>query len=405
MKFIQAIVAAVCIFPVLTESAMAEKKYDPGATDSTIKIGNIMPYSGPASSYGVMGKVEAAYFRKLNDEGGINGRKIDFISYDDAYSPPKAVEQARKLVESDEVLLIFSSTGTPSNAAIQKYMNAKRVPQLFVASYTEKWNDPKKFPWTMMGPGTTYYREGNIFAAYLVGERPQAKIAVLYQNDDAGKEALKGLKAGLKDNLAMLVAENSYEVSEPTIDSHVVTLRASGADTLMIFATNKFAAQAIRKVAEIGWKPTQFLPSVASSIGATLKPAGIENAQGIISATFLKDTSDSRWDEDPGMKRYREFMARYMPEGNLNDSVLSLGYLSAQVLEQVLKQAGDDLRRENIMRQAADLKEVQSDILLPGITISTSPDDFVPIKQMHLVRFEGTRWVLFDKIIKSESRD
>jgi branched-chain amino acid transport system substrate-binding protein len=392
--------AAVVSF---TADAFAQKKYDAGATDMEIKIGNIMPYSGPASAYSAIGKTEAAYFKKINDEGGINGRKIDFLSYDDGYSPPKAVEQARKLVESDEVLLIFSPMGTPSNSAIQKYMNARKVPQLFVASYTEKWNDPKNFPWTM-GLGTTYQNEGGIYATYILKEKPDAKIAVLYQNDDAGKELLKGLKDQLGSRAGMIAAESSYEVTEPTIDSHVVQLKASGADVLLSFATPKFAAQSIKKVGELGWNPLHFLLSVSSSVGATLKPAGFANAQNIISATYLKDAMDPRWEGDPGMKRYLEFLAKYMPEANKADSVLMLGYLSAQTLEQVLKQCGDDLTRENIMKQAADLKETSSDLLIPGIEMNTSPTDFAPLKDMQLMRFKGERWELFGGIIRGAAK-
>jgi branched-chain amino acid transport system substrate-binding protein len=379
--------------------AIAQKKYDPGATDTEIKIGNIMPYSGPASAYSAIGKTEAAYFKKINDEGGINGRKIEFLSYDDGYSPPKAVEQARKLVESDEVLLIFSPMGTPSNSAIQKYMNARKVPQLFVASYTERWNDPKNFPWTM-GLGTTYQNEGGIYATYILKEKPDAKIAVLYQNDDAGKELLKGLKDGLGSRAEMIVAESSYEVSEPTIDSHVVQLKASGADVLLSFATPKFAAQSIKKVAELGWSPLHFLLSVSSSVGATLKPAGFANAQNIISATYLKDGLDTQWDGDPGMKRYLEFLGNYMPEANRADSILALGYLSAQALVQVLKQCGDDLTRANIMKQAASLKGASSDLLIPGIDMNTGSQDFAPLKDMKLMRFKGEKWELFGDIIR-----
>jgi branched-chain amino acid transport system substrate-binding protein len=384
--------------------ALAQKKYDAGATDTEIKIGNIMPYSGPASAYSAIGRTEAAYFKKINDEGGINGRKIEFLSYDDGYSPPKAVEQARKLVESDEVLLIFSPMGTPSNSAIQKYMNARKVPQLFVASYAERWNDPKNFPWTM-GLGTTYQNEGGIYATYILKERPDARIAVLYQNDDAGKELLKGLKNQLGSRAEMIVAESSYEVTEPTIDSHVVQLKASGADVLLSFATPKFAAQSIKKVAELGWNPLHFLLSVSSSVGATLKPAGFANAQNIISATYLKDTLDTQWDGDPGMKRYLEFLGKYMPEANRADSVLALGYLSAQALVQVLKQCGDDLTRANIMKQAASLKGASSDLLIPGIDMNTDPQDFAPLTDMRLMRFNGEKWELFGDIIRGAARN
>jgi branched-chain amino acid transport system substrate-binding protein len=383
-----------------TDCAVAQKKYDLGATDAEIKVGNTAPYSGPASAYGVLGKVEAAYFKKINDEGGINGRQVTFISYDDAYSPPKTVEQARKLIESDEVLLIFSSSGTAANSAIAKYMNTKKVPQLFVASYSEKWNDPARYPWTM-GLGTSLENEGRLYAGYLLNERPDARIAVLFQNDDAGKEMLQGLKKGLGSRASMIIAEDSYEISEPTIDTHVVKLRDSNADTFFTFASPKFTAQSIRKAGEIGWRPLHFIFSVATSIGATIKPAGFDNAQGIISATYLKDPQDPQWTNDPGMKTFLGFLTKYMPNADRADSLLMNGYLSAQALAQVLKQCGDDLTRENVMRQAANLRDVASDVLLPGITINTGPRDFAPLKDMQLMRFTGTRWQLFGQIVRA----
>src|SRR5690349_24723725 len=300
---------ALALLAAATGGALAaEKKYDTGATDAEIKIGNIMPYSGPASAYGIIGKTEAAYFKKINAEGGINGRKINFISYDDAYSPPKAVEQARKLVESDEVLFIFNPLGTPPNSAIHKYMNAKKVPQLFVATGATKWNDPKDFPWTM-GWQPNYQSETQIYAKYLLKNKPDAKIAVLFQNDDYGKDYLKGLKDGLGAKAAsMIVAEESYETSEPTIDSHIVRLKSTGADVFMNITTPKFAAQAIKKVAEVGWKPLHFLNNVSASVGSVIKPAGFENARDIISAAYLKDTTDKQWANDPGMKDFIAFM-------------------------------------------------------------------------------------------------
>src|SRR5213596_641042 len=316
---IAALSTAVIAFAAMSGSALAPKKYDTGATDAEIKVGNIMPYSGPASAYGVIGKTEEAYFKKINAEGGINGRKINFISYDDGYSPPKAVEQVRKLVESDEVLLIFNSLGTPPNTAIQKYMNSKKVPQLFVATGATKWNDPKEFPWTM-GWQPNYQSESQIYAKYILKEKPNAKIAVLFQNDDYGKDYLKGLKDGLGAKAAsMIVAEESYETSEPTIDSHIVKLKATGADVFMNITTPKFAAQAIKKNGEIGWKPTHFLNNVSASIGAVMKPAGFEASQEIISSAYLKDTSDPQWKNDPGMKAFDEFLAKYFPEGNRID--------------------------------------------------------------------------------------
>jgi len=382
--------------------ANAQNKYDPGVTDTEIKIGNINPYSGPASAYGTTGRTEAAYFRKINAEGGINGRKINFISYDDAYSPPKAVEQARKLVESDEVLLIFSSAGTPSNTAIQKYMNAKRVPQLFVQSGATKWNDPQNFPWSM-GWSPNYQNEARIYARYILREKPNARIAVIYQNDDYGKDYLKGLKDGLGDKAtSMIVAEDAYEVAEPTIDSHVVKMKSLNADVFVDITTAKFAAQAIRKAAEIGWKPLHFLNNVSTSIGAVIKPAGFENAQGIISVAYLMDALDPQWKDDPGMKAFDDFLAKNFPGGNRADSLVMTGFNMAQTLVQVLKQCGDNLTRANVMKQAENLKDFRTTNLLPGITINTNPIDFAPIKQVQLRRFNGERWELFGPTLSSE---
>ena len=395
-------VLSATIFVMAWAPATAQKKYDPGVTDTEIKIGNIMPYSGPASAYGVIGRTEAAYFRKINAEGGINGRQINFISYDDAYSPPKAVEQARKLVEMDEVLLIFNSLGTPSNTAIQKYMNAKKVPQLFVQTVATKWNDPQNFPWTM-GWIPNSQNEARIYAKYILKEKPNARIAVLYQNDDYGKDYLRGLKNGLGDKTAsMIVAEDAYEVAEPTIDSHVVKMKSLNADVFVDITTPKFAAQAIRKAAEIGWKPLHFLNSPSTSVGAVIKPAGFENAQGIISVAYLMDALDPQWKDDPGMKAFDEFLAKDFPEGNRADSLVMTGFNVAQTLVQVLRQCGDDLTRENVMRQAASLKDFRSTNLLPGITINTSPIDFAPIKQVQLRRFKGDKWELFGPTLSSE---
>jgi len=403
MSFVARRVAAFSTAIILLaaggSSALAQKKYDPGVTDTEIKIGNIMPYSGPASAYGVIGRTEAAYFRKINAEGGINGRKINFISYDDAYSPPKAVEQARKLVESDEVLLIFDPLGTPSNTAIQKYMNAKKVPQLFVSTGATKWNDPQNFPWTM-GWAPNYQSEARIYARYILRERPNARIGVLYQNDDYGKDYLKGLKDGLGEKAAsMIIAEDAYEVAETTIDSHVVKMKSLNADVFVDIATPKFAAQAIRKTGEIGWKPLHILNSVATSIGAVIKPAGFENARGIVSVAYLMDPLDPTWKEDPGMKAFDEFLEKYFPDGNRADALLVTGYNMAQTLVQVLKQCGDNLTRENVMKEAANLKEFRTTNLLPGITINTSPIDFAPVKQVQMARFTGERWQLFGPVL------
>ena len=324
-----------------------------------------MPYSGPASAYGVIGKTEEAYFKMINAEGGINGRKINFVSYDDGYSPPKAVEQARKLVESDEVLLIFNPLGTPSNSAIQKYLNAKKVPQLFVATGATKWNDPKDFPWTM-GWQPSYQSEARIYAKYLMKEKPDAKIAVLYQNDDFGKDYLKGLKDGLGAKASMIIAEESYEISEPTIDSHIVKLKSTGADVFISITTPKFAAQAIKKIAEIDWKPLHFVTNVSASVGSVMKPAGFENAQGILSAAYAKDGADPQWDNDAGMKKFYAFLAKYFPEGNKLDGSVVFGYGVAQTLVQMLKLCGDNLTRENVMKQAASLKNFAPDTCCPA---------------------------------------
>jgi branched-chain amino acid transport system substrate-binding protein len=397
-----ALSTAIILLAASGSGALAQKKYDIGATDTEIKIGNIMPYSGPLSAYSVLGRTEAAYFRKINAEGGINGRKIKFISYDDAYNPAKTVEQARKLVESDEVLLIFGVTGTPTNTAIHKYMNSKQIPQLFLSTGASKWNDPQNFPWTM-GWQPNYQSEARIYAKYILKEKPDARIAVFYQNDDYGKDYLNGLKDGLGDKaISMIVAEEAYEVAEPTIDSHIVKLKSVKADVFFNVATAKFAAQAIRKAAEIGWKPLHFVSSVSTSIGAVIKPAGFENAQNIISIAYLMDPLDPQWKDDPGMKAFDDFLARDFPEGNRADSIVIAGFNLAQTLVQVLKQCGDNLTRENVMKQAANLKDFRTTNLLPGITINTSPIDFAPIKQVQLRRFNGERWELFGPTLSSE---
>ncbi|MGH9807182.1 MAG: ABC transporter substrate-binding protein, partial [Terriglobia bacterium] len=370
-------------------------------TDTEIKIGNIMPYSGPASAYGVIGKTEEAYFRKINAEGGINGRKINFISYDDGYSPPKAVEQARKLVESDEVLLLFNPLGTASNSAIQKYLNGKKVPQLFVATGATKWNDPKHFPWTM-GWQPSYQSEAHIYAKYLLKEKPNAKIGVLYQNDDYGKDYLKGLKDGLGSKASMIVREESYETTEPTIDSHIVNLKASGADVFVDLSIPKFAAQAIKKMSEIGWKPTHLLNSVSSSISATIKPAGFDNSQGIISATYLKDPNDPQWKGDADIKAWNAFLDKYYPEANRADAFVVYGYAISQSMVQILKQCGNDLTRANVMKQAASMHNDVVAGLLPGVKINTSPTDFAPISQLQLMRLKGDTWERFGDIISSD---
>ena len=397
-----AVSAALALLVATGGQALAQKKYDIGATDTEIKIGNIMPYSGAASAYGVIGKTEAAYFNKINAEGGINGRKINFISYDDAYSPPKTVEQARKLVESDEVLFIFNSLGTPPNSAIQKYMNQKKVPQLFVATGATKWNDPKDFPWTM-GWQPNYQSESQIYAKYLLKNHPDAKIAVLYQNDDYGKDYLKGFKDGLGAKAAsLIVMEESYEVSEPTIDSHIVKLKSTGADVFFNITTPKFAAQAIKKNAEIGWKPLHFLNNVSASIGSVIKPAGFENAQDIISSQYFKDPTDAQWKDDAGMKAWNEFLDKYYPEANRADASVMYAYIVAQGLVHVLKGCGDNLARENIMKQAASIRDLELGGLLPGVKVNTSATDFAPLSQLQLIKFKGETWERFGDILSGD---
>ncbi|MBI3701046.1 MAG: ABC transporter substrate-binding protein [Afipia sp.] len=394
--------AALAVVAATSTGALAQKKYDTGATDTEIKIGNIMPYSGPASAYGIIGKTQAAYFNKINQEGGINGRKINFISYDDGYSPPKAVEQARKLVESDEVLFIFNSLGTPSNSAIQKYMNEKKVPQLFVATGATKWDDPKNFPWTM-GWQPNYQSEGRIYAKYIMKEKPNGKIGILYQNDDYGKDYVKGIKDGLGAKAAsMIVAEEPYETSVPTIDSQVVSLKSKGVDIFISITTPKFAAQSIKKVAELQWKPLFILNNVAASIGSVIKPAGFENAQDIISANYGKDATDPQWKNDAGMKNFDAFLQKYFPEANREDGSVAYGYSTAQTMVYVLKACGDDLTRANIMKQAASIKDLQLEMGLPGIKLNTSATDFAPISQLQLQRLKGERWELFGEILSGE---
>jgi len=391
---------AAAAFVLAPASALAQKTYDTGATDTEIKIGNIMPYSGPASAYAVIGKTEQAYFNKINAEGGINGRKIKFISYDDAYSPPKAVEQARKLVESDGVLLIFNSLGTPSNSAIQKYMNTNKVPQLFVASGASKWDDPRAFPWTM-GWQPSYQGEAHIYAKYILKEKPNGKIGVLYQNDDFGKDYVKGLKDALGERAKMIVAEESYETEEPSVDDHIVKLKEAGADVFVSITTPKFAAQAIKKLAEMDWHPMHFLSNVSASIGGVIEPAGYENSQDILSAAYLKEAADAQWDNDPGMRKVLAFLQKYDPTANKLDGSVMYGYGVAQTLVQVLKMCGDDLSRANVMKQAASLKDFEIDTLLPGIKINTSPTDFAPINQLQMMRFKGKTWELFGDIISA----
>ena len=389
--------------PAVLQAAAARKEYGPGASDKQIKIGNIMPYSGPASAYAVIGKTETAFFRMINDEGGIGGRKIEFISYDDGYSPPKTVAQARKLVEDDNVLLIFNSLGTPTNSAIQAYMNEKKVPQLFVATGATRWNDPRHFPWTM-GWQPSYETEARIYAKYILKEMPNAKIAIMYQNDDYGKDYVKGLKDGLGAKAAtMIVGEQSYETTEPLVDSEVVRLQSTGANVFFNVATPKFAAQAIKKASEIGWKPLHILNNVSASIGSVLKPAGFEHAQGIVSAAYLKDAADEQWKNDADMKAWNAFMDKYVPDGDKKDLSHIYAYSVTRTMVQVLKQCGDDLTRENIMKQAANLRNFEPGLLLPGIAVNTSPTDFAPIEQLQLMKFAGETWHLFGNVMNGQA--
>jgi branched-chain amino acid transport system substrate-binding protein len=398
--FFYLLTATTVAVALSASSAYAQKKYDTGATDTEIKIGQTVPFSGPASAYSSIGKTQAAYFKMINDQGGINGRKINLIQYDDAYSPPKAVEQVRKLVESDEVLFTFQIVGTPSNAAVQKYLNAKKVPQLFAATGASKFTDPKNFPWTL-GFNPNYQTEGRIYGQYILKNYPAAKIGILYQNDDLGRDYLTGIKAGLGDKAAaMIVAEASYEVTDPTIDSQVLKIKDAGADLFFSASTPKQAAQAIKKIAEVGWHPTHIVDINATSVGAVLTPAGLEASKGLISTNYGKDPSDPQWKDDPGMKRYFEFMAKYYPDGDKNSNFNTYGYSTAQLMAHVLKQCGDDLTRENVMKQATNLKNVELDLSLPGIKGNTTVDDYRVNKQMQMMKFNGQRWELFGPILE-----
>ena len=372
-----------------------------GVTATEIKVGNTNPYSGPASAYGTIGKVIGAYFKKVNDEGGINGRKINYISYDDQYSPPKTVEMVRKLVEQDQVAFLFQTLGTPPNSAIHKYMNEKKVPQLFVATGATKWNDPTHFPWTM-GYQPNYQTEGRIYAAYILKNVPDAKVGILYQNDDYGKDYLKGFEDGLGDAAKkLIVMKQSYEVTDPTIDSQIVNLKNSGANVFFDITIPKFAVQAIKKANDIGWKPLHFLNNVSSSLGTVLKPAGLEASKGLITALYMKEITDPQWKNDKGFQDWVVFMKKYYPEGALDDQSNAYGYNAAIVMTQVLKQCGNDLSRENIMRQAASLKNVELPLLLPGIKVNTGPNDFAPVEQEQLAKFDGERWAIFGEMVEA----
>ena len=382
--------------------AIAQNKYDTGASDTEIKLGQTIPLSGPASAYGGIGKVQAAYIRMINEQGGINGRKINLIQYDDAYSPPKTVEQVRKLVEGDEVLATFQIIGTPPNAAVQKYLNDRKVPQLLASTGATRFTDPKNFPWTIAF-NPNYQSEAHIYANYILANHPNAKIGILYQNDDLGKDYVKGLKDALGAKASsMIVAEKSYELSDPTVDSQMVTLKASGADLFYNITTPKFGAQAIKKAAELGWNPVQILDINATPVSQTLIPAGVENAKGIISVNYGKDPLDPQWADDEGMKRYKAFMAKYAPAEDANSGIATYGYSTAALLVQILRQCGDDLTRANIMKQATNVRNYVADLALPGMTSSTEPDDWRINKQFQMMKFDGQRWVLFGPILTDE---
>ncbi len=399
------IVAALAASALMSGgAAFAQKQYGPGASDTEIKIGNFVPYSGGASAYGIVGQTVAAWAKMINDKGGINGRKINFVSYDDGYSPPKAVEQTRKLVESDEVLFMFHMVGTPSNSAVMKYLNQRKVPQLLLASGGTVFGDRKNYPWTMPF-NSPYQSEGRIYAAYLLKNHPDAKIAVLYPNDDYGKDIYKGIRDGLGAKTSMIVKELTYETTDPTVDSQMVALKGSGADVFLNLTTPKFAAQAIRKLGEMKWKPVHILNNVSASTGAVIKPAGYENAQDAITATYVKDPTDPQFKDDPAIREWSAFIDKYMPGTDKANSLTLYSFSASQLLEHVLRQAGDNLTRENIMKQAENLKDVKIGGLMNGILVNTSPTDHYPIEQMQLMRFKGERWEMFGPLLEGKITD
>ena len=397
MKHLLAALAAVASL-VHAGHALAQKKYDPGASDTEIKLGQNQPYSGPASAYGSLGRTQVGFFKMLNEQGGVNGRKVTLISLDDGYSPPKTIEVVRRLVESDEVLALFATLGTPTNSAIHRYVNQKKVPHLFVSSGAGKWNDPKNFPYTV-GFQPNYVAEGKVFAAHIMATKPNAKIAILYQNDDFGKDYLIGIRQGLGDKASMLVAEASFEVTDPTVDSQVLTLKGSGADVLINAASPKFAAQAIKKAADSGWKVTQYITNVSATIGSVLRPAGLEASTGLITTQFMKDPGDKQWDSDADMVAYKAFMKKYYPEGDVNDQLNLLAYSSANAMTYVLRQAGDNLTRENLMKIATNLKDVRMPGTLPGLLLNTSATNHGPLSTLRMARFDGKQWVGFGEPI------
>ena len=383
--------------------AFSQKKYDDGASDTEIKIGNTNPYSGPASSYGAIGKTIDAYWKAVNAAGGINGRKINFISMDDGYSPPKTVEVVRQLVEQEKIFALFQSLGTPCNTAIQKYMNTKKVPQLYVATGASKWGKPKDFPWTM-GYQPDYHTEGVIYAKHILANVKDAKVGILMQNDDFGKDYVDGFKEGLgKDHAKAIVKLATYEVTDPTVDSQIIQLKDSGANVFFNVATPKFAAQAIRKAADLGWKPAQYMTNVSASVASVMKPAGFDNAQGVITAAYLKDPTEKRWNDDADMKTWREWMTKYMPGGNQGDANYIYAYSVSFLMHQTLKNCGDTLTRANVMKQAASFQKLKVPLLLPGITVSTSATDFYPIQSVQLQSFKGETWELFGEVMAAES--
>ncbi|MBR0932130.1 ABC transporter substrate-binding protein [Bradyrhizobium jicamae] len=400
MRSVQLLAASAVAIALSVTSAAAQKKYDIGATDTEIKIGQTVPFSGPASAYAGIGKTQAAYLKMINDQGGVNGRKLNLIQYDDAYSPPKAVEQVRKLVEGDEVLFTFQIIGTPSNAAVQKYLNARKVPQLLASTGASRFSDPANAPWTIAF-NPNYQSEGRIYAKYILANHPNAKIGIFFQNDDLGRDYIAGLKSGLGDKAAsMIVAEVSYELTDPTVDSQIVKLKAAGVDLLYDASTPKFAAQAIRKVADLDWHPVHILDINASPVSATLKPAGLDISKGIISTNYGKDPADPQWKDDPGVKAYFDFMDKYYPDGDKLNTVNTYGYSTAELLIQVLKQCGDNLTRENLMKQVTSLNHFVPSLALPGMSITTGPNDYRINKQMQMMRFNGERWELFGPIIE-----
>ena len=385
-----------------SRAAFAQKKYDNGASDTEIKLGHCGPYSGPASAYGVIGKGIEAYWKSVNDAGGINGRKVNFVTLDDGYSPAKTVEVVRQLVEQDKVLCLFNTLGTPSNTAIQKYMNQKKVPQLYVATGASKWGRPKEFPWTM-GYQPDYHTEAVIYAKHILANIKDAKVGVLMQNDDFGKDYVDGFKEGLGKDAGNVIAKLvTYEVTDPTVELQIIQLKDSGANVFFNVATPKFAAQAIRKAADIGWKPAQYMTNVSASVTSVMKPAGFDNGQGIITAAYLKDPTDKRWEDDAEMKTWRAWMDKYMPGANQGDANYVYAYSVSFLMQQTLTKCGDTLTHENVMKQAANFQKLRVPMLLPGITVSTSPTDYYPIQAVQLQRFKGETWDLFGEVMAAE---